>query len=256
MFFDECPMFKVMYVYRIHRKASFDNSAPRSIGAVAFRLSGESVFHAAGKTYYACPGSLLYIPAGIGFIRESTAEELVIVHLQSSEADAGELEVIYPEDAEFVKEQMRMICDEWNGKNPGYQQRCTAMLYMLLAKLQTTQTGLSPYKYALIRQGTDYINAHFDDPQIQISALAEKCNISPEYFRRLYKEKYGKSPQVAIIEKRLEKACQLLQTGEFSVSEIAEQCGFRDAKHFSTLFRNKMHRTPQAYKTKHTIKNG
>lgn len=250
MFFDECSMFKVTYVYKINRKASFDNSAPRHISALAVRLSGESVFHAAGKTCYAGPGSLLYIPQGVGFIRESTAEELVIVHLQSSEANAGELEVVYPEDAEFAKEQMQMICREWNGKKPGYQQRCTAMLYMLLAKLQTAQSGLSSYKYTLIRQGADYINAHFDDSQIKIGALAEKCSISPEYFRRLYKEKYGISPQAAIVEKRLEKACHLLQTGEFSVGEIAELCGFRDAKHFSTLFRKKMHTTPQAYKTK------
>lgn len=251
MFFDECPMFKVTYVYKINRKASYDNSGPRSIGAVAFRLSGESVFHVSGKTYYASPGSLLYIPQGVGFIRESTAEELVIVHLQSSEADRAELEVVYPEDAEFAKEQMQMICREWNEKKQGYQQRCTAMLYMLLAKLQTAQSGLSAYKYTLIQQGVDYINSSFDAPQITVGMLAEKCNISPEYFRRLYKEKYGISPQAAIVEKRLEKACHLLQTGEFSVSEIAAQCGFRDAKYFSTLFRKKMHTTPQAYKTKY-----
>lgn len=251
MFFDECPMFKVTYVYKINRKASYDNSGPRSIGAVAFRLSGESVFHVSGKTYYASPGSLLYIPQGVGFIRESTAEELVIVHLQSSEADRAELEVVYPEDAEFAKEQMQMICREWNEKKQGYQQRSTAMLYMLLAKLQTAQSGLSAYKYTLIQQGVDYINSSFDAPQITVGMLAEKCNISPEYFRRLYKEKYGISPQAAIVEKRLEKACHLLQIGEFSVSEIAAQCGFRDAKYFSTLFRKKMHTTPQAYKTKY-----
>ncbi len=247
MFFDECRMFKVTYVYKIKRKASFDNSNPRNISALAFRLSGESVFHVAGKTYYASPGSLLYIPEGLAFARESTAEELVIVYLQSSEADGDGLEVVYPEDTEFVKEQMQRICREWNEKNPGYQQRCTAMLYMLLAKLQTTQTGLSPYKYALIQPGVEYINSNFDCSQIQISALAEKCNISPEYFRRLYKERFGMSPKEAIIERRLEKACRLLQSGDFSVSAVAEQCGFRDVKHFSTLFRKKMQTSPKRY---------
>ena len=72
--------------------------------------------------------------------------------------------------------------------------------------------------------------------------------MSAEYFRRLYKAEYGISPYTARLEKRLGKAKSLLESGYYSVLQVAEETGFSNVKHFSTAFRKKIGRTPSEYK--------
>ena len=248
MSFVKCYQFQLLDVYRVKRGAATADSMPRSWSALALRLSGESMFTADGPQLYAGAGSLLYIPAGVGFSRESTEEELIVLHLRCPEEEA-EWEVLYQHSSVSAFSCFQAIWKEWEAKVTGYQHRCNALLHTLLAGLEETggQQEL-PYRQQLILEGTRYLDANYDDPAVSISQAAGLCHISEAYFRRLYKDTYGISPHQAVMEKRLQKACRLLQSGYFSVEETATRSGFENCKYFSTLFRRRMNMSPREYR--------
>lgn len=246
MFFSDYSAFKFEDIFRIKRKAEYGNGGQRAFASVAYRISGESVFHFNDMTYNANSGSLIYIPENIEFSRESTEEELYIIHLSSCNSAMNSFDIIYP-DRTVTMELLDMMYKEYREKLPGYMHRCSSLIYTLLARLQSTKHILSPYKYNLIQRGIEYINSHFDDSEISIGNIAEMCNISPEYFRKLFKEEFGISPQKAINNKRIEKSCKLLQSGYYTVKEVAEYSGFADVKSFSTFFKKNIKATPKEY---------
>ena len=75
-------------------------------------------------------------------------------------------------------------------------------------------------KHQLIKQGVIYLDAYYNDPSITVKQLAHLCNMSEEYFRKLYKEVYGIPPHKAIIDKRINEACHMLQSGYFSIIRL------------------------------------
>jgi AraC-like DNA-binding protein len=122
----------------------------------------------------------------------------------------------------------------------------------ILAGLSTDE--LSPrdaYKTALIIRGAELINSDFSSPDLTVEAAAAASSVSPEYFRRIYKAVYGMAPHKAIEERRIDKACRLLEAGYFNISRVAEECGFSDAKYFSTLFRKRTGLSPRGYKKRY-----
>ena len=51
-----------------------------------------------------------------------------------------------------------------------------------------------------------YIEKNYYDPRLDNATLAEQCRISEVYFRKIFKEDLGTSPQKYIIKLRLQKA--------------------------------------------------
>lgn len=249
MFISNYTCFKILDVYEVSRKAERSECKSRPWSAISCREYGESVFESDSKRQTADAGSVLYIPSGVDFSRESTSEKLIIIHMQCYEKEERNIEVLHHSNPSAMYALFYDIYKTWEEKKPGYEHRCTAMLHMLMAKLIFSYDNiLSSHKQVLIKPGADYIDSNFDNPEISVRWVAEMCNISEEYFRKLYKEAYGISPHQAIVDKRIQKSCRLLQSGDFTVETVAEQSGFQDCKYFSTLFRKIMKMTPKEYK--------
>jgi len=82
---------------------------------------------------------------------------------------------------------------------------------------------------------------------LSIPHLAELTNRSESTFKRDFKKWYGESPAKWLKNKKLEKAAELLQTSELTISEICWDCGFENPAHFSTSFRDKYGKSPKSY---------
>ena len=61
-------------------------------------------------------------------------------------------------------------------------------------------------------------------------------------------EKYGVSPKRYIIQLKINYACDLLKSGDYSVKETAEMSGFEDLYFFSRQFKEYMGMSPAKYK--------
>lgn len=84
--------------------------------------------------------------------------------------------------------------------------------------------------------------------KIHIKSVARHCGMSEYHFSRTFKEAFGISPYLFIVDKRLEKASSMLIDKQQSISEIASECGFNDLSHFSRYFKKKYNILPSKYR--------
>ena len=81
-----------------------------------------------------------------------------------------------------------------------------------------------------------YIHQHYAEV-LDLDSIARAVRFHKSYVNRAMREHVGLSVHRYLLRYRLEKAMQLLSTTAVTVGEVAEQCGFRDSKHFATAFK-------------------
>ncbi|WP_099204086.1 response regulator transcription factor [Scatolibacter rhodanostii] len=95
-----------------------------------------------------------------------------------------------------------------------------------------------------------YIDASFMDNELGTNKLSKEFSISLGYLSASYKKEHGITISKYIIFKRMEYATKLLKETTFSVSEIAETCGFNNLSYFMRLFKNTYAITPSQYRAR------
>ncbi len=100
----------------------------------------------------------------------------------------------------------------------------------------------------IIQPGIEKMMSSYTEQGITVGTLAALCGVSEVYFRRLFLAKYGVSPKEYLINLRIRYAKQLLSSGEFSVSRVAELCGYPEPCHFSREFSRIVGVAPSEYK--------
>ncbi|NAS12984.1 AraC family transcriptional regulator [Poritiphilus flavus] len=93
----------------------------------------------------------------------------------------------------------------------------------------------------------DYVMHNFQQ-EITLADISEKAFMTPEAFCRFFKKRTNKTFFQFLIELRIEHACQLLASeGSLSISEIADNSGFRSISNFNRMFKKLKGLTPTAY---------
>lgn len=64
----------------------------------------------------------------------------------------------------------------------------------------------------------------------------------------MFKEKYGVPCWQYVVSVRFEAACNLLKATDYSVSNIAQMCGFSDPYYFSRAFKKTLGKSPSEYR--------
>lgn len=92
-----------------------------------------------------------------------------------------------------------------------------------------------------------YLRLHYRE-EISVDHLAEICYLSKAQFHRLFKKQTGITPIEYKNNLRIERATQMLEDGEYSISEIATSVGFDNVFYFSKTFKKIKNLTPKDYK--------
>ena len=81
-----------------------------------------------------------------------------------------------------------------------------------------------------------------------IEEIAQSCNISTCYFRRLFKEYSGKNPNEYRMGIRFNMATRMLENGDVTLDYISEALGFENTSYFCRIFKKKYGITPGQYR--------
>ncbi len=84
------------------------------------------------------------------------------------------------------------------------------------------------------------------DARLTIESLAQEVGLSSAHFARAFKQTLGRAPHQYLLGRRLERARQLIETTDASLSDIAQRTGFADQAHFTRLFKRAFGATPGA----------
>ena len=83
---------------------------------------------------------------------------------------------------------------------------------------------------------------------MDLSMLAAVAGLSMHHFAREFKQSAGVTPHYYLIQKRIERAQQMLAQTDLSLSEIAYATGFSDQSHLARHFRHLLGTTPREFR--------
>lgn len=92
-----------------------------------------------------------------------------------------------------------------------------------------------------------YIGTRYMEP-IRIPQLAKLIRMDKNKFSMVFRKKFGISPKEYLTNTRIAKAKELLLSTNWTIKEIALQCGFRDDLFFYRIFRKHVGQSPTQYR--------
>ncbi len=101
-----------------------------------------------------------------------------------------------------------------------------------------------------IKNIINYIEINISKEELSIDDLAKLTNMSRSTFYRKLKMLTGYAGSDFIRLIRLKRSAQLLNSGEFTVSQAAYSSGFNDLKHYRKSFQKQFNTSPSAYLNK------
>ncbi len=223
--------------------------APRPFNALSFRLSGNAVFTDGERRVETADSDMVFMPEGVGYHLHSGAEKIIAVHFELLGKKQNFFESFRPEKPERFRELFLSMCEAWENKKPGYILHVTSLFYRVLEEIvkQNAREGRSP-EFEKIREAVFYMNTHYTDSTLTVKRLCELAGVSDTYFRRLFYREFGMTPVKYLTELRVAYAAELLESGYYSVRQVALECGFSDPKYFGTVFCRHMGKNPSDYR--------
>lgn len=104
-----------------------------------------------------------------------------------------------------------------------------------LGNLQAMQPG----KAAFLTKINDCITQNLSDENFDVTSLSKEMTMSRTQLFRKLKPIISQAPANYIRDVRLQKAKELLEVGNLSVSEVAYKTGFKTPSHFTRVFTEK-----------------
>ena len=126
-------------------------------------------------------------------------------------------------------------------------------LYRLLSYICKEKAEKHKRRFGVISSGIELIETN-PLSDISIEEIAKSCNVSPCYFRKLFKEHSGKSPSDYRMELRLNMAKRMLESGEATLEYISEALNFESTSYFCRIFKKKFKITAGNYRKNYQIK--
>ncbi|WP_218095915.1 AraC family transcriptional regulator [Paenibacillus solanacearum] len=102
--------------------------------------------------------------------------------------------------------------------------------------------------YALKEELIGYIERHYGDYHFSLHTMAEALSMSASYLSRYFKDQTGLTVSQYVHELRLDKAKELLRTGDDNIQELVKRIGYASPSSFIRKFREAEGMTPGEYR--------
>lgn len=215
-------------------------------------IKGESEINFKGQTFRAKKGDLLYLPKCDENQKYTmdVIEEFVLYYISFDSINVlPDNYALIHMDGDEIKRIYERFYREWFAKRDCYYYKAMQDFYKILelAGKQNSQNGCNN-RFIQLAQSEEYMAMHYCDLDFDYNELRELSGLSYSYFKKLFIEKYGVPPVKYVTKLKIDRACELLQTKMFSVSKIAELCGFENVYYFSNVFKKLTGISPKNYK--------
>jgi AraC-like DNA-binding protein len=104
---------------------------------------------------------------------------------------------------------------------------------------------------AVTNKNADLIKKYIDEnfnKILSLDIIADYISLNPSYAGRIFKQYYNIGVADYINQIRIEKAVELLNTGDYKINDLAVMTGFTNATYFIRIFKKLIGKTPGQYK--------
>lgn len=113
--------------------------------------------------------------------------------------------------------------------------------------LNPSELAINSLDEQLLAQIKIVVEKHIDDSDFSVDQFASALNMSRMQLYRKLKSLTGKSPNQIIRSFRLKRAAQLLEKGQYNVSDVTYMVGYNDLKSFREQFKKEFGVSPSRY---------
>lgn len=127
---------------------------------------------------------------------------------------------------------------------------CAAITRQLLLMCRDDATGpvsVDTVAYGTYSRAREFIEENFLAFN-SLESVAVACKVDAPYLCRLFSHFHDESPYQFLTRLRMGRASELLLEGESSVKSVAASLGFKDAFHFSRVFKSVHHVPPSRFR--------
>jgi AraC family transcriptional regulator, transcriptional activator FtrA len=100
-----------------------------------------------------------------------------------------------------------------------------------------------------VNDALDWARKRLDEP-LEIGSLARRAAMSQRTFLRRFQESVGLTPMNWLQRERMYRARELLESTDGTLSDVAEQCGYRSLETFRTAFKRIVGTSPAVYRAR------
>ena len=239
----DCRIESIVAVHRVMLRDDMERfTRDRRMHCFCFKISGASRHQSADDELLCEKNTMLYLPSGVDYyVRAEEIGPSIAVDFQLAEGTGYEprLKLFRPEDPDGMRRLFESMLALSDSDKPGDRYTLYGTFYQLMAMVETQlfATDSAGIGYRRIEPAIDCIRARLGDPTLSEPELAALCGYSTGYFRRAFCACMGMPPVKYITARRMERAASMLQSGFFTLSEIAAAVGFANVYYFGTVFK-------------------
>lgn len=208
-----------------------------------YKESGTSVYTIRDREYLLTEGCVLYVPEHEAYHFRKTSVGDSVYRLVNFRADMGDeppqlITVTNRDNCSLIFRQMEHA--HHLGRGPAEEYETLSLFYRLLALL--CQSELPEYTTAktkaLIAPAMEYLEQNLFSCELKMAELHTLCHMSAPTFRHIFLSKTGMTPKKYVIQQRLVRAQNILDSGEYqNIAEVARSVGYSDPLYFSRHFK-------------------
>lgn len=247
------PDVKLMIVNRHPRKCG--SSVPEDYHPwheFVYYISCEGKLTLGGRHYDIKPGRFVTICPNTLHSELHTADGIVFFCIFQSDADFDD--AVFDDDSDrTILRLCEAIHSEQRRPDSRSRELQTLIMQELLLRVERWQASRISVRHDL-DWAAECIRMNFREP-LRITALAADTGYGYDYFQHCFKEKFGRSPKQYQTDCRIEEAKSLLESGDYSCTEIAYLCGFSDSAQFSLIFKKNCGCPPDKWR-RNRMENG
>ena len=113
---------------------------------------------------------------------------------------------------------------------------------------EVVEETMSPQDKKFMERLTELMEKNIDNGELVVDDLAKELAVSRSVFFKKLKTLTGLAPIEFIKEMRVKRAAQLIETGNYSMTQISYMVGINDPRYFSRCFKQRFGMTPTEYK--------
>lgn len=225
-------------------------AAGRPFHALSFRVAGSAVLFSKDRAPVEAPeGSVCFCPANYDFAKRAGRGRIIAVHFLSDSPLPDGVACFRPRNPERFRTLFFALHRVWTEKQFGYEYEAQILFQRILLAVEREWAEKRPsLTNEKLANACRYLHEHITDSALSVDTLCRMCGMSDTYFRALFRKEFGLTPMRYMSRLRLQMAVELLQSGYYTVSEVAERCGFNSVPYFSAFVKRESGLTPQQHR--------
>ncbi|MFC5541420.1 helix-turn-helix domain-containing protein [Ureibacillus suwonensis] len=206
--------------------------------AFMFPIKGEAKIHVDQNEFHCTPGKMIYIPFAshlkFTILSKEPYKYINIFH-QYLERMNFEIDI-----SKHSSEVFQLLFDlvELSNNGQNHQFQNNELLKKLFSFLENCHSSIKSYENTIVNKIIEYLKQHYDEP-IDLRTLAKLVNKKETQVSYLFKKFTNKCPIEYLIDYRIEKATELIQTTDLLISDIGKMVGYQDPFYFSRLYKKR-----------------